>query len=523
MYAHQYRLDTPPPSSQFRRPWSPVEQIPRSEIRQQMRVREASEVSFEALDLADYATTLQRTNHSMMREPGPYPMYIDVDGFPEYPGTPPRSFSLASRGTFASVPSLSSGPTSVASHTISSAARTPSRRPFSLPPTVPRTPTDLSYTYSPRMPRIFDPNHVPTYNNSPLLAPDYPPDVYDLEKQTAATQLWDPSARPFEMEYPNFPSRPYSTSNDSHRVLVPWAGDEESRTHISSELKEERMRMLEKEFSAPTAKGNAHYGEGHKLVGSIDAKGHIITPGPKKRAIVRWAQFILALGAMIASVYSALILKPPGNPPPRGRIPAYLLYILSTLTVVYILYMFLFRAYCCTGTRKDGPSFEGPGGVMVLPVQGLPGSKPKKGKKDKKGKKGKGDNEGVQVNLIVDPSVFGGRRRNQDEESEEETEASGGRRRGLFEGLAMEEKWKMARKRAKTRFFFDMLLFFLWGAEFTAILLGKRCPVGQFDGWCDGYNVATAFACLLTFAYGFSIFFGIKDLHSSRVSPRSRT
>ena len=120
---------------------------------------------------------------------------------------------------------------------------------------------------------------------------------------------------------------------------------------------------------------------------------------------------------------------------------------------------------------------------MVLPVQGLPGSKPKKGKKDKKGKKGKGNSEGVQVNLIVDPTVFGGRRRDHGEESEEEPEAPGGRRRGLFEGLAMEEKWKAARKRAKTRFFFDMLLFFLWGAEFIAILLGKRCPVGQFEGW----------------------------------------
>ena len=40
---------------------------------------------------------------------------------------------------------------------------------------------------------------------------------------------------------------------------------------------------------------------------------------------------------------------------------------------------------------------------MVLPVQGLPGGKP-----HKKGKKGKGAQQGgVQVNLIVDPSMFG--------------------------------------------------------------------------------------------------------------------
>jgi len=456
-------------------------------------------------------------------------MYIDPDGFPEYPGTPPRSFSLASRGTYASVPPLSSGPSSVASHSRTSAARTPSRRPFSLPPTPTQVPTDLSFGYSPRMPRIFDPQHVPAYNNFTSFAPDYPPDWQDLEKQTAASHNlppWDPTPHIYDAEYPNFrsPSRPYSSSNDSHRVLLPWAGDEEAKTHITSEMKEERMRMLEKEFNSQPAKAGAQYGEGRKLVGSIDAKGHIITAGPKKRAITRWAQFIFALGAMVASVYSALILKPPGNPPPRGRIPAYLLYILSTFTVAYILYMFLFRAYCCTGKRKGEPSFEGPGGVMVLPVQGLPGSK-KKEKKGKKGGKGRGgDNEGVQVNLIVDPSVFGGSRRgNRDDESDEEAESSGGRRRGLFEGLAIEEKWKVARKRSRTHFFFDIVLFFLWGAEFIAILLGKRCPVGEFNGWCDGYNVATALACLLTFAYGFSVYFGIKDLHMSRISPRSRT
>ena len=39
---------------------------------------------------------------------------------------------------------------------------------------------------------------------------------------------------------------------------------------------------------------------------------------------------------------------------------------------------------------------------------------------------------------------------------------------------------------------------------------------------CDGYNVGTASAFLLFLAFGFSIFFDVKDLHASKASPRTR-
>ena len=127
---------------------------------------------------------------------------------------------------------------------------------------------------------------------------------------------------------------------------------------------------------------------------------------------------------------------------------------------------------------------------MVLPVQGLSG--PTKGKKAK-GKKINGKDgspaEGVQVNLIVDPSMFGGNRSHDaDEEDKEGVTASGptgtGRkRRGLLEGLAMEEQWMAARKELKRLLFLDILFFLLWSIVFVVILLGKRCPVGQFEGW----------------------------------------
>lgn len=40
---------------------------------------------------------------------------------------------------------------------------------------------------------------------------------------------------------------------------------------------------------------------------------------------------------------------------------------------------------------------------------------------------------------------------------------------------------------------------------------------------CTAYNVASALACLLAVTYGLSIFFDIKDLHTSKMSPRQRT
>ena len=134
---------------------------------------------------------------------------------------------------------------------------------------------------------------------------------------------------------------------------------------------------------------------------------------------------------------------------------------------------------------------------MVLPVQGLPGGKPKKGRK------GKGPPDGsVQVNLIVDPSMFGHdpeRGRNDEEDDEDDGSSaipgsySGAsnagqrrrapKRRGIFAGLAREEQWKRARRVLKWGVTVDAFGMLLWGMEFVLILLGKRCPVGGYLGW----------------------------------------
>ena len=144
--------------------------------------------------------------------------------------------------------------------------------------------------------------------------------------------------------------------------------------------------------------------------------------------------------------------------------------------------------------------------MMVLPIQQLPGGSKSKGTKGKKNpKKGNpGRNGDVQVNLIVDPNVFGGSRRGRDEEQDDyddeehpswvgtnsgRSSGSNGRRqrapkrRSVFAGLALEARWKKARRRLKWAMVADVVCFILWGAEFVVILAGQRCPSGGSEGW----------------------------------------
>ncbi|OSX65427.1 hypothetical protein POSPLADRAFT_1044802 [Postia placenta MAD-698-R-SB12] len=296
------------------------------------------------------------------------------------------------------------------------------------------------------------------------------------------------------------------------------------------------MRMLEAEFGG---KQKAPEDDEEK-VGSVDPKGKLITDGPKKRIAVRCIEVLLAATSSVASIYSALIIKPSSSPPPANKLPAYLLYILSFLTVLSTIYLFLIYP-CCCGSRprsRDAAFEQGPGGLMVLPVQSLPGGGKKgKGGKGKKHKGGGGASDGVQVNLIVDPTMFGSGRQDEDEwedEQGEDGETELGppgsyaprrrrpRRRGIFAGLALEAQWKRARKQLKVGMVFDVVAWVLWGAVFVVVLMGKRCPVGGYNGWCDAYNLASAAACLLCVSFGVSIFFDIKDLHASKASPRTR-
>ena len=192
------------------------------------------------------------------------------------------------------------------------------------------------------------------------------------------------------------------------------------------------------------------------------------------------------------------------------------------------------------------------------------------GKRGKKGGKGKGGGGGdVQVNLIVDPHAFNFDPDHDDEDNigESGDDDDGGmpggfsppkprskgrgrqRRRGILAGLAMEESWRHARGWAKKLAIVDVAGVVVWGGLFVFLLLGNRCPSGAFSGWyvffllfslflslvecvalilplagyrCNAYNVFSAAACLLCIAFGVSVFFDVKDLHTSKVSPRTK-
>jgi hypothetical protein len=123
----------------------------------------------------------------------------------------------------------------------------------------------------------------------------------------------------------------------------------------------------------------------------------------------------------------------------------------------------------------------------VLPIQGLQGDK------KKKGKKGKQEQGNVQVNLIVDPTMFGPPVGQDDEESanfDEHFSSSSHsglgkrqKRRSVFEGLALEEQWKLARRDLKLMLLYDTAGLLLWSVEFVWILVRERCPPGGFNGW----------------------------------------
>ncbi|KAI0372932.1 hypothetical protein BV20DRAFT_990363 [Pilatotrama ljubarskyi] len=568
-----YQLESPPPASRFRRPWSPDPYDPlpsTSNVRHlgqdssnlagcyaSERHREPSDPSVEALDLADYARTLNRNEHYLSQQP-PFQPY---DAYPPSP----HSLRPLARTDSLSPPSLASASASSTQSLSFSPRSPPMRRPFSLPP--PSFPTrshqdDLSSAHRSRSrqePQIASPDSEIDITHFPSFARGWygqersgphhalPPPTGGAEGpqkrspfDPAYTFEHDPFSDPYVSPPPTYP---YGSSYGSHsrysrdQNMVPWGGDPpDGDRPVDPETKEERMRMLEREFGGKG--GMKDEGDVERTVGSVDERGKLITEGPKKRLAVRWLQALLALTAAVSSIYAALIIKPPTPAPPANKLPAYLLYVLSVLTFLGCTYLFLIYP-CCCGARKpkSSPYTEGPGGMMVLPVQGLPGGKQKKGKKDKGG-----SGQGVQVNLIVDPTMFGRdseRGRDEDEDiDEDESEALPGsyvgsssagrrrrapRRRGIFAGLAMEEQWRKARKVLKWGTTVDVLAMLLWGMEFVVILLGKRCPVGGFEGWCDAYNLATAAACLLCLTFGLSIFFDVKDLHASRASPRTRT
>ncbi|KAF8507905.1 hypothetical protein BU17DRAFT_78034 [Hysterangium stoloniferum] len=539
-----------------RRPWSPInydddvtysqgmhnyysqDQVPGSFLRGSRQ--EASEDSIEALDLADYAQTLRRpggVGQDSPYPPFPHTSHPPFGSYPEYPPSPDnlRPFSAQSHDSFNQAPpSLVSGESSYETHeTYSSTHPYPNRRPYSLPSFLapvsgenPQKGKPAIFSAASSSPRLKSPRLA-----SPMLED---PDEVDLSRFPAFSRGWyDEPHKPKRSSLPPYSqSSSYgvpSRTSDSSRNLLPWSSQltDDNSPPVDDSIKEERIRMLEYEFGK---KGDKEVAD-QPIIGSVDDKGDLITRGPKKRALARWAQAIFALATGASSIYGALFIKSPTPAPPSSQPPAFALYALSIISFSLTFYLFALRPCCCSKRKKaNGPFPNMPGGMMVLPVQSGQ-------KKKKKGKKGKGNGTAdVHVNLIVDPSMFPGGRRDDygsdDEGNFDGSQASsrkrgprngGNARRSVFQGLALEKEWIAARSFLKKMFVVDILCLIVSAAVFIFVLFGKRCPPGQFNGWCTSYNLATATACFLFMSFGFSVYFDIMDLHASRASPRTRT
>ena len=96
-------------------------------------------------------------------------------------------------------------------------------------------------------------------------------------------------------------------SDASHRNLLPWSAEMEDRPSLDLDpgTKEERMRMLEKEFLGKGKGKEVMDQEGRR--GSVNDDGELITDGPKRRAFIRWMQCIFALTAAGSGIYGAMV------------------------------------------------------------------------------------------------------------------------------------------------------------------------------------------------------------------------
>lgn len=322
------RFDSPPPPSRFRRPWSPdpLESFNSSRYN---RGREPSDVSVEALDLADYAMSLPR------RAPRLYDNHYNFSPNDPYPPSPRGTRPFAQSRDSLHPPSLASPGGTLS--TTTSASRSPRDRPRSLPPRSQDIPTSSQRS----IPRIA--------NHDDHLLSDGPYGYQDQEsgidvgRFPAFTRHWysnrRPTARsppsayrsvpntesisPFDPAYPthkhnsfdSFRKQPLSdfgyhslpSSHDSHsRNVLPWVNEAQDplAEQLDPEVKQERIRMLEREFAG---KGFGKAADDENMIGSADHRGRLVTQGPKKRLAIRWFQALLTLGAAVSLIYMALV------------------------------------------------------------------------------------------------------------------------------------------------------------------------------------------------------------------------
>lgn len=130
----------------------------------------------------------------------------------------------------------------------------------------------------------------------------------------------------------------------------------------------------------------------------------------------------------------------------------------------------------------------------------MSGGKKKKGKSKGYGK-GKHAAQDVQVNLIVDPTMFGGA---VDEDSGDDddgdevgdvqqqktTRKRRAKRRNHVLAMKQEEAWRAARKRLKWNTVVDAVGMVVWGAVFVWVISKGKCTSKSVSGGNEWYVVS---------------------------------
>ena len=272
----------------------------------------------------------------------------------------------------------------------------------------------------------------------------------------------------------------------------------------------------------------------------MTSTGRLVTERPKWNLAIRWLMGITTLAGCACGLGGALLIKTTtrDKPAPQGSVPAYILYACSVITLLVILYLYVFRACCCDPMRKEvkagGAGQGNPLGGMVIPVLsgGGPGGKMKKNKGF--GKRGRmmmqQQQQAPTVNLIVDPALLGamgggGGKDDSDDDERLPGDARRSRKRknglGVLGNMQMQRRWQLARSKVKLLLTWDIILCILWIAcEIVCLGLGKKCPAGSSGGWCDFYNAAIACGFILVTLLVGAIYLDYRDLKVSQNAPK---
>jgi hypothetical protein len=328
-------------------------------------------------------------------------------------------------------------------------------------------------------------------------------------------------------------------------------------------VKQERIRMLERQFGKPkishtdtgdndddtqTVNGRDEddIDDADLPLGSVNSAGELIVERPRWRLAVRSLIGVAAIACGGTGIGGALLIKPGDtSPAARGSIASFVIYGCSVVTLLVILYLYVFRRCCGDPMRKElhaAGVADNPLAGMIIPVlSGTPQNASKGFGFGKRGRKARmmQQQQAPTVNLIVDPALLGERagrrpkRRGDDECDENDDECDerlpGDARRssrrkngiGVLGNIQMQRRWMIARKQVKLITVWDAILCVMWvAASIVALGLGKSCPTGAGNGWCNYYNGAISCGVILAVLLVVALYFDYRDLQVSKKPPR---